>query len=58
MSTTLVELIAVGIFLVCILDGVHKGLLLKVFFAFADGCGACPYDDFGAGSKTAVCGKF
>ena len=31
MSTTLVELIAAGIFLVCILDGVHKGLLLKVF---------------------------
>ena len=31
MSTTLVELIATGIFLVCILDGVHKGLLLKVF---------------------------
>ena len=31
MSTRLVELIAAGIFLVCILDGVHKGLLLKVF---------------------------
>lgn len=31
MSTTLVELIAAGIFLVCILDGIHKGLLLKVF---------------------------
>ena len=31
MSTILVELIAAGIFLVCILDGVHKGLLLKVF---------------------------
>lgn len=32
MSTRLLELAAALILLVCVLDGVHKGLLLKVFY--------------------------
>lgn len=31
MSTKLLELIALALLLLCILDGIHKGLLMKVF---------------------------